>query len=180
VNSLSHVDAFSMPSPSAHSRTDRRATRTRAGDAADVCEVRCIDAAAVMRVRAAHPPGRALSATAERLRALGNPTRLRLLLALALADEAPRPDGSHAGELCVCDLALLLGAGSSVVSHSLRALRQLGLVRFRKAGKIAYYRVADAATARGVLALVGQASPPARAAVAPARAAAALLGGANR
>ena len=63
---------------------------------------------------------------------LGDPTRLRLVAALA------------AEELCVCDLATLLGISQSAASHSLRALRQLRLVRYRRAGKIAYYSLDDA------------------------------------
>ena len=64
-------------------------------------------------------------------RALGDPTRLRILTAL-----------SHE-ELCVCDLATLTDVSESAVSHSLRTLRQLRLVRYRKAGKIAYYSLDD-------------------------------------
>ena len=43
----------------------------------------------------------------------------------------------------MCDLATVLGVSQSVVSHSLRALRQMRLVRYRKAGKIAYYSLDD-------------------------------------
>ena len=74
----------------------------------------------------------AVAALAETFRVLGDPTRLRI--AHALARE----------ELCVCDLANVLGASQSVVSHSLRALRQMRLVRYRRAGKIAYYALDDA------------------------------------
>ena len=77
-------------------------------------------------------PPETVSALAETFRVLGDPTRLRI--AFALSRE----------ELCVCDLATLLGVSQSVVSHSLRALRQMRLVRYRKAGKIAYYALDDA------------------------------------
>lgn len=76
-------------------------------------------------------PAATVGALAETFRALGDPTRLRI--AFALARE----------ELCVCDLATLLGVSQSVVSHSLRALRQMRLVRYRKEGKIAYYVLDD-------------------------------------
>lgn len=66
------------------------------------------------------------------LRVLGDPTRLTIVRALA------------AEELCVCDLATLIGQSQSTISHSLRALRQMRLVRYRKDGKIAYYSVDDA------------------------------------
>jgi ArsR family transcriptional regulator len=73
----------------------------------------------------------AVAALAETFRVLGDPTRLRI--AFALSRE----------ELCVCDLAALLGVSQSVVSHSLRALRQMRLVRYRKDGKVAYYALDD-------------------------------------
>jgi ArsR family transcriptional regulator, lead/cadmium/zinc/bismuth-responsive transcriptional repressor len=112
-----------------------------AGDAADLCEVRCIDAPTVERVRTEMPSPVAVARAAERLKLAGDPTRLRLLAALTRAEE-----------LCVCDLALIAGAGGapvvseSAVSHALRSLRLSGLVTYRKSAKIAYYRLADAAT----------------------------------
>jgi len=83
-------------------------------------------------VRAALPAALVLQDLAETFRVLGDPTRLRIVAALAR------------DELCVCDLAVLLGVSRSVVSHSLRSLRQMRLVRYRKAGKIAYYALDDA------------------------------------
>jgi DNA-binding transcriptional ArsR family regulator len=73
---------------------------------------------------------------ADIFRVLGDPTRLRIVEAL-----------SH-HELCVCDLALIVGAPQSTVSHSLRALRQMRLVRYRKDGRIAYYTLDDEHVAR--------------------------------
>lgn len=73
-----------------------------------------------------------VASLAETFKVLGDPTRLRILSALAQE------------ELCVCDLATLLGVSQSVVSHSLRALRQMRLVRYRREGKIAYYALDDA------------------------------------
>lgn len=96
-----------------------------------MCEVRCIDQAKVERARAVIPGADEVGALAETFRILGDPTRLRLVRALM------------AEELCVCDLATLLGLSSPTVSHSLRALRQLRLVRYRKVGKIAYYAIDD-------------------------------------
>jgi DNA-binding transcriptional ArsR family regulator len=92
------------------------------------------------------------------LRLVGDVTRLRLLAALASGEE-----------LCVCDLALVLGAtvSQSGVSHALRALRHVGLVNYRKAGKVAYYRLADdtaSAFVAGLLAGVGGHVPGATAA----------------
>ncbi len=46
-------------------------------------------------------------------------------------------------ELCVCDLAVLLGMTKSSVSHQLRILKQSDLVRYRKDGRVVYYSLAD-------------------------------------
>lgn len=73
----------------------------------------------------------AVADLAETFRVLGDPTRLRIVFALSRE------------ELCVCDLANVIDASQSVVSHSLRALRQMRLVRYRKQGKIAYYALDD-------------------------------------
>jgi ArsR family transcriptional regulator len=68
---------------------------------------------------------------------LANP-QTRIKIAFALSRE----------KLCVCDLTNLFGVSQSAVSHSLRALRQMRLVRFRKEGKIAYYALDDEHIAR--------------------------------
>ena len=98
---------------------------------ADTCEVDFIDARKVKRVQRAMKSSEAVTALAETFKLLGDPTRIRI--AFALSRE----------ELCVCDLAQLVGSSQSAVSHSLRALRQMKLVKFRKEGKIAYYKLDD-------------------------------------
>lgn len=70
---------------------------------------------------------------------LADPTRVRLIGALAER------------ELCVCDLANVLGMRQSTVSHQLRLLRALRVVRFRKEGRTAFYQIDDAHVA-GLLA----------------------------
>lgn len=105
----------------------------------DLCAAGCQDPARVARAARSAPPTGHVVRAAEMLRALGDPTRLRI--AAALARE----------ELCVCDLAVLVGLSQPTVSHSLRTLRQLRLVRFRKAGKVVYYALDDAHVA-GVIA----------------------------
>jgi DNA-binding transcriptional ArsR family regulator len=97
----------------------------------DICEVDCVHADTVRAARASLPDDNAVSSLAETFKTLGDPTRLRIVAALA------------GRELCVCDIAIVLGATQSTVSHSLRALRQLRLVKYRKAGKIAYYSLDD-------------------------------------
>jgi DNA-binding transcriptional ArsR family regulator len=76
-------------------------------------------------------PGRVVDATAETFRVLGDPTRIRILDALA------------AGELCVCDIASLVNISESAVSHQLRLLRGFRLVRPRRAGRQVFYALDD-------------------------------------
>jgi DNA-binding transcriptional ArsR family regulator len=72
-----------------------------------------------------------ISAMAESFKALADPTRLRLL-ALLFIDERS-----------VSDLAENLDVSQSAVSHQLRILRSLNIVRFRKDGREVYYTLAD-------------------------------------
>ena len=95
------------------------------------CDAPCVDEVKVVRVRAAMKSPEKLAALAETFKVLGDPTRVRI--AWALSRE----------ELCVCDLSALLGMSQSAVSHSLRALKDLRLVRHRKEGRIAYYALDD-------------------------------------
>jgi ArsR family transcriptional regulator, lead/cadmium/zinc/bismuth-responsive transcriptional repressor len=97
------------------------------------CETFAVDAAAVERVLAAVPDEAATRDVAAIFDALSDPTRLRILQALLVA-----------GELCVCDLAMVTGVTSSAVSHQLRLLRDRDLVAFSREGKRAVYRLADA------------------------------------
>lgn len=102
----------------------------RADRGAD-CEVHCVHPEAVARVQAGLPDDAAVERTTNLMKAVSDPTRFRILSALALE------------ELCVCDLAVIAGIAESTMSHQLRHLRTLRLVAFRKVGRIAYYRLAD-------------------------------------
>ena len=97
----------------------------------DACDVFVADAEKVARVRSALMPVRDVAALAETFRALGDPTRVRILDALGAA------------ELCVCDLATLLGHSESAVSHQLRVLRGMRLVRARREGRMVFYALDD-------------------------------------
>jgi ArsR family transcriptional regulator len=97
----------------------------------DRCDVFVADAAKVALVRSAQMDRIEVDALAETFRVLGDPTRVRLLDALGTA------------ELCVCDLATLLGLSESAVSHQLRVLRDMRLVRARRDGKMVYYALDD-------------------------------------
>lgn len=61
----------------------------------------------------------------------GDGTRVQILHAL------------EQSEMCVCDLAVLLGVTKSAVSHQLKALRMANLVKFRREAQIVYYSLAD-------------------------------------
>jgi ArsR family transcriptional regulator, lead/cadmium/zinc/bismuth-responsive transcriptional repressor len=69
---------------------------------------------------------------AELFKTLGDPTRIRIMDALAKT------------EFCVCDVAELLGLSQSATSHQLRVLRNNGLVKYRREGKMVFYSVQDA------------------------------------
>lgn len=118
------------PSPN-HTRPAHPGKALAPASVSDTCDAPCVDADKVERVRQALDPSGVIAAVAETFRILGDPTRMTI--ALALSRE----------ELCVCDLAALLGRSHSAVSHSLRALRERRLVRFRKEGRIAYYSLDD-------------------------------------
>lgn len=90
-----------------------------------------VDVGAVRSVREVMPGGVLLGHLAGLFAALGDPTRLRIVAALA------------SQELCVRDLALAIGQSTSAVSHQLRQLRRLGLVDGRRAGRRVYYTLDD-------------------------------------
>lgn len=95
------------------------------------CETVFVNRDRVERVRRLFKPEETIRDLAETFHVLSDPTRVRILFALAVA------------ELCVCDLSSLLGASASSVSHHLRLLRSLRLVRLRREGRMAYYALDD-------------------------------------
>ena len=97
----------------------------------DVCDLVQIDLSRVRKIRQALVAPDAVQGLADTFSALGDPTRVRILDAL-----------SH-GELCVCDLAAVLSLSQSAVSHQLRLLRGLRLVRPRRDGRIVFYSLDD-------------------------------------
>lgn len=95
------------------------------------CDTRIVDAVAVARALGSLPAAAARERLTGLFAALGDGTRVRILLALAR------------DELCVCDLAEVAGVSESAVSHQLRLLRDLRLVAWERDGKRAVYRLAD-------------------------------------
>jgi ArsR family transcriptional regulator, lead/cadmium/zinc/bismuth-responsive transcriptional repressor len=115
----------------------------------DRCDLLCLDLPRAEMLRTARLDERSAQRLAEPFRALADPTRLTLALALR--------DG---GELCVCDLAWVLERAQNLVSHHLRALRSSGLVDYRREGKMALYSLTERGLA--LLELVGVESAAAR------------------
>ena len=72
-----------------------------------------------------------LNCLAQIYKVLGDPTRLKIVMAL------------NGGEMCVCDLSAYLGLSESAVSHQLRRLKDLSLVKHRRDGQILYYSLDD-------------------------------------
>ncbi|CAI6031203.1 ArsR/SmtB family transcription factor [Cohnella sp. JJ-181] len=96
------------------------------------CEDNCKGTEADLdAVRGAMLDGESIREMADWFKALGDPTRVRIIDAL-----------TH-GELCVHDLSVLLDMGQSAVSHQLRYLRDVRMVKRRKAGKTVYYSLDD-------------------------------------
>ena len=98
----------------------------------DECGVKLVDPDKVAQVGQAMPPDRDVVDLADVFSLLGEPGRLRLLVALL-----------EAGELCVCDLAAVTGMSESAVSHALRLLRAHRVVSVSRRGRMAFYRLDD-------------------------------------
>ena len=99
----------------------------------DACELRLVDPSRVDAVRAELPDDTVIEELADGVFAvLADPSRLRLLVSLRAG-----------GELCVCDLAAATGMGESAASHALRLLRAHRVVKVRRAGRMAFYSLAD-------------------------------------
>ncbi|MEJ7894659.1 MAG: metalloregulator ArsR/SmtB family transcription factor [Solirubrobacteraceae bacterium] len=96
------------------------------------CELLCIDMPKAESLRRSLPAVECLESAAAGAKALADPTRLRLALALR--------DGE---ELCVCDLAWISERQEKLVSHHLRQLRAAGLARSRKDGRMVLYSLTD-------------------------------------
>ncbi|MCE7004589.1 metalloregulator ArsR/SmtB family transcription factor [Kibdelosporangium philippinense] len=95
---------------------------------ADSCDLLCLDLPHAEEIRAGLPPLREVEPAALRAKALGDPTRLTIATALLSGDE-----------LCVCDMAWVVGQAQNLVSHHLRQLKYAGLVTSRRDGKLVMY-----------------------------------------
>ncbi|MGA2627891.1 MAG: metalloregulator ArsR/SmtB family transcription factor [Candidatus Bathyarchaeia archaeon] len=103
-------------------------TITREGEA---CQVKCLNPTKVKRLAKMMPAKEQVAELSDLFQLLSDPNRIKTLFAL-----------SH-DEVCVCDLSAILGMSDSAVSHQLRLLRALRLVKSRRDGRIIYYSLAD-------------------------------------
>lgn len=95
------------------------------------CEFMHIHEDIVKKVNAEMPDEEILYDLAELFRIFGDSTRIRILYVL------------FESEMCVCDIAQLLGMSQSAISHQLRCLKQSKLVKYRREGKTVFYSLAD-------------------------------------
>lgn len=101
------------------------------GGDAPRCDFLCIHEGIVQKVIKAMPEEQQLLNLAEFFRVFGDSTRIKILYVLSQS------------QMCVCDIAGLLGMGQSAISHQLRVLKQMRLVKFRREGKTVFYSLCD-------------------------------------
>ncbi len=119
---------------------NKRPKVTHLSSRGDLCNVPCFKEDLVSQIKSELPSDEELAQASVVFAALADATRLRILHALSLAKE-----------LCVCDVAHVLGMSVASTSHHLRKLRALKILKHRNDGRMAYYAlenrfVADLAT----------------------------------
>ncbi|WP_022668056.1 ArsR/SmtB family transcription factor [Desulfospira joergensenii] len=97
----------------------------------DICSGKCINREKVEKTLLSLPETEKVGLMADIFKALSDPSRLKIVLALACREH------------CVCDIAVICGQTDSAVSHQLRILRTLKIVKNRREGKIIYYSLSD-------------------------------------
>jgi DNA-binding transcriptional ArsR family regulator len=98
---------------------------------AEGCDCSVIHEKVVASVRKKMPDDETLLNLADLFKVFSDSTRVKIICALLRA------------EMCVCDIAALLGMSKSAISHQLRTLRQTRLVKYRRDGKVVYYSLED-------------------------------------
>lgn len=97
----------------------------------ECCDVTCVHDDMIQKVKGLLPEEGLLHELADFYKVFGDATRVKILCVLLQS------------EMCVCDLAELLGMTQSAISHQLRILKQMKLVKNRREGKTVYYSLAD-------------------------------------
>ncbi|MER1956949.1 MAG: metalloregulator ArsR/SmtB family transcription factor [Solibacillus sp.] len=93
----------------------------------NTCEIYCYDEEKVNRIQGALQKEN-LSRVAQLFKVLADENRAKIAFALCQDDE-----------LCVCDIANIIGSTVATASHHLRTLHKQGIVKYRKEGKLAFY-----------------------------------------
>jgi len=97
----------------------------------DLCSCNVIHNDIVKKVKESLPAEETIFDLAEFFKVFSDSTRIKILSSLLVS------------EMCVCDLAAVLGTSQSAISHQLRLLKVFRLVKSRKAGKVVYYSLSD-------------------------------------
>jgi ArsR family transcriptional regulator, lead/cadmium/zinc/bismuth-responsive transcriptional repressor len=98
----------------------------------DVCEITCVDTEKTAQVGQQLEKDQHITEVTKIFKALSDENRLKIAYALTLEEE-----------LCVCDVAHIVGATTATASHHLRHLKNMGLAKYRKEGKLVYYSLDD-------------------------------------
>ncbi|MGY0693710.1 ArsR/SmtB family transcription factor [Virgibacillus sp. FSP13] len=95
----------------------------------DICDVECYNEEVVQKIQ---PQIQRVNGVAFIFKALSDPTRLKIAYALTLEEE-----------LCVCDVANIIGSSNATASHHLRTLKKMNIATIRREGKRIFYALAD-------------------------------------
>lgn len=112
----------------------------------DLCNIPCFKEGLVKKLRGKMPSEDTIEEARVLFAALADRARVKILYSLTLAEE-----------LCVCDVAHVLGSTVSTASHHLRKLRDLKLLKYRINGKMSYYSLRSDFAARLVADVLGAA-----------------------
>lgn len=110
---------------------EKRQSERQGESQAELCAETCVHTEVLAHVSQTLPDEERLYDLAELYKTFGDTTRIKILYALMDS------------ELCVCDIAALVGTSQSAISHQLRLLKQARLVRFRREGKSVFYALDD-------------------------------------
>lgn len=102
-----------------------------AKEEAEKCDFMCVHEDIIRQVNEKMPKEEELFDLADFFKIFGDTTRIKILYVLMCS------------EMCVCDLAQLLGMTQSAISHQLRVLKQMDLVKNRREGKSIFYSLSD-------------------------------------
>jgi ArsR family transcriptional regulator len=97
----------------------------------ETCQCNVIHEEIIQSVNQQMPEDEQLYELADLFKVFGDSTRIKIMFAI------------FTEEMCVCDIAALLGMTQSAISHQLRVLKQARLVKYRKDGKVVYYSLDD-------------------------------------